>query len=125
MGPDKLVEVPPFINAPSSTRRILEPVFIQTVVTNRTVEAFDKWILHRLTKLNETQLGSGLQTSEEQDFASESAAVGADNAFSQRNGSLNSSFGSGVGRSACQTQPTCKQCQPADRSDRAKAANVS
>jgi len=48
MGPDMVVVVPPFRNTQSSILKILEPVFIQTVVTIRTVEIFDERVLHRL-----------------------------------------------------------------------------
>ena len=62
----------------SGISQVLEPMFVQTVVSEGAVKALDKRILHRLAGLDDMQFCAGLLTPEEHRFTRQFAAVVAD-----------------------------------------------
>ena len=63
MGPDLVVKAPPGFDGRSCVRDRREPVQVQAVVAEGSIEAFDEAVLHRLARLDELELHAGLDPS--------------------------------------------------------------
>ena len=79
MRPDVVVVVSPGIDGLPGIGQILEPVFVQAIVSERTVETLDKRVLHGFAGLNEVQLRSTALAPEEHRLTGKFGAVVADN----------------------------------------------
>ena len=75
MRPDMVVVFPPTINDGSGVLQTGEPVQIQAVVPELAVEALDKGVLRRLTRLNEVKLHTSLPGPEKHCLACKFRAV--------------------------------------------------